>query len=647
MATDVSRSPPRSASGGSGSSRRPLVDSYRRLAEVFHLILSEETLDSLLDRIADTLAELVPYDALHVYEADLARRELVPVLVRSEWAKEIMRTRPRLGQGITGWAAAHRRPVLANKAHLDPRVAFIPGTPAEPEALISVPLVARGALKGALSIYRVGEGARFQEDELELAACFGDAAALAIDNAQVRARLEHQAQTDSLTGLYNHRVFHERLRAELTRASRVGDSVAVLMIDVDDFKRVNDIYGHAAGDEMLVALAEALSSLVRTSDIVCRVGGEELAVIMPSCHASDGLGLARRLQEHLDASPLGEGVEITVSIGVAAGPEHAANPRELAACAETAMMTAKARGKSQIVVFGEDAGERPGEADPARDVRSLAYLKLLQSLVNKLSRLCGVEEIGQAVCGRAAQPHRLPRLWGRRRRLGGAGGGRGRPGCRRGGALPPADQSGRGGAGAGGSHRAPCARGRCVRARPSGGDPRHGSRGGVGHRRPSPLQLPGQRRCARVQAGRGPARRPRPPPHRGLGRVCLGGCGERAPVRGGATGGGERQGLARVPGRPVGGDVGGGAPGGGGEGGSPAGRRPAGIPVAGGWAEPELPTAGLDGGGRGGASPSCAEAGGGSPPGRPRLSLLARRGRAAAAPRPPSGQAGGGGPAGL
>ena len=108
---------------------------------------------------------------------------------------------------------------------------------------------------------------------------------------QVRASLEHQAQTDSLTGLYNHRFFHERLRAELTRAARAHDSVGLLMFDIDDFKRVNDICGHAVGDQILVAIAGALTSLVRASDIACRVGGEEFAVIMPSCGAGDALGL--------------------------------------------------------------------------------------------------------------------------------------------------------------------------------------------------------------------------------------------------------------------------------------------------------------------------------------------------------------------
>jgi diguanylate cyclase (GGDEF)-like protein len=351
----------------------------------------------LLDCVADTLAELIPYDALHLYEADHARGELVPVLARSEWKAEVMRTRLAFGQGITGWAVANKRPVLANKAHLDPRAAFIPGTPVEPEALMSIPLIARGTLKGAIDIYRLGEGAHFHEDELELARWFGDAAALALDNAQTRARLEHAARTDSLTGLYDHRYFHERLRSELARAVRSRDSVALLMLDVDDFKRVNDVYGHAVGDEILVALADTVSSLVRTGDVVCRTGGEELAVIMPSARAADALALARRLQEELRRRPLGTAGEITLSIGIAAGPEHATNPRELAAFGETAMMTAKARGKSQIVLFAGEEGERPQASDPDRDARSIAHLKLLQNLVGTLNRLSSVREIGEAI----------------------------------------------------------------------------------------------------------------------------------------------------------------------------------------------------------------------------------------------------------
>jgi diguanylate cyclase (GGDEF)-like protein len=376
-----------------------LVDSYRRLADVFHDVLAEQRLDSLLDRIADALAELVPYDAFTIYQADEARRCLIPLMARDKWADEIMNDRPIIGQGITGWAVEHREPQLVNQAQLDPRVKVVPGTPPdEPEALITIPLVARDAIKGALNIYRLGEDARFTDEEFELAQRFGDAAALALDNAQVREALELQAQTDSLTGLYNHRYFHERLRAELTRATRSHDSIAVLMLDIDDFKRVNDVFGHGTGDQVLLALGDLLRGSVRLSDIVCRLGGEEFGIIMASCDAGDALGLARRLLDGMEAQDFAPADRLTLSIGISQGPEHATNPRELVACSEAAMMTAKARGKNQAVLFDEGTSERPYPAPATRDdVRSVAHLKMLQSLAGKLNRLNDVREIGATI----------------------------------------------------------------------------------------------------------------------------------------------------------------------------------------------------------------------------------------------------------
>src|SRR5918994_134450 len=382
----------------------PSVDSYRRLADVFHDLLSEQGLDSLLVRIADTLDEIVPYGALHIYEADEPKRELVPALVRSEYADEILSERFPFGEGITGWAVEHREPVLANQAHLDPRVRFVPGTPLEPEALIVVPLVARGALKGTLNVYRIGEDASFSEKEFELAKRLGHAAALALDNAHIRARLEREAQTDSLTGLYNHRHFHERLRRELTRASSAHENVAVVMIDIDDFKKVNDVFGHAVGDQVLAELADHLRATVRTSDVVCRIGGEEFAVIVPDSNETQTVALATRLADRLDKVELELAGRIAVSIGIAQGPQHAANPRELVACAEAAMMTAKARGKNRVVFFDDSDTERPAGSDTRReDIRSIAHLKMLQSLAGKLNRSNDVREIGMAIANELRQ----------------------------------------------------------------------------------------------------------------------------------------------------------------------------------------------------------------------------------------------------
>ncbi len=389
--TDVSDAP------SHGTAR---VESYRRLADVFHDVLAEQSLDALLDRIADALADLIPHDSLTIYEADEPRRLLIPVWARDKWADKILADKCPFGVGLTGWGVEHREPVRANQAHLDPRTATVAGTPEnEPEALITIPLIARGSIKGALNIYRLGEEASFDDDEFELAKRFGDAAALALDNAQIRARLEHQAQTDPLTGLYNHRAFHERLRQALANASRSHESVSILMLDIDDFKRVNDVYGHGSGDEILRSLAEALKDAVRASDVVYRLGGEEFAIVIPSRSPQSAERLAHRLVERVESAEFDPAGRITISVGLARGPEHAMNPRELIACAEAAMMTAKARGKNQIVLYDETSLERP-DSQPvpsARDVRSVAHMKMLQSLGGKLNRLNDVRQIGNVI----------------------------------------------------------------------------------------------------------------------------------------------------------------------------------------------------------------------------------------------------------
>src|ERR687885_1981347 len=375
------------------------VESYKRLADVFHQLLAEQELDTLLDQVAATLGDIVPYDTLTVYEAEEPVRELVAVYARDLWADQIVGSRVSYGEGITGWAALNRRPVHTDAAHTDPRRKTVPGTPAdEPEALVCVPLVARARVKGALNIYRLGETASFDEEEVELAERFGDAVALALDNARTRKQLEHQAQSDSLTGLFNHRYFHDRLRTELVRTNRSGEPLAVAMLDLDEFKRVNDVHGHGTGDEVLATVADLLRAEFRVSDVVCRVGGEEFGVIMPSCDAAAGLQALERLHKRLAREPFAPVGPLSISAGLASAPAQGMNARELIGSAEAAMMTIKARGGRGSLVFSGDDLERPeGDGVAERDLRSIAHLKMLQRLGGQLNRLNELSEIGSAV----------------------------------------------------------------------------------------------------------------------------------------------------------------------------------------------------------------------------------------------------------
>src|SRR5204862_1631036 len=149
--------------------------------------------------------------------------------------------------------------------------------------------------------------------------------------------------------------------------------------------------------ELLRFLAEALRAIVRPQDVICRLGGEEFAVVMDGCGGEDAVRVSERIQSRLAAVDFPGIGRMTVSIGIALGPEHAMNPRELAACAEAAMMTAKAHGKNRVVLYAAEETERPATPSLARDVRSIAHLKMLQSLTGKLNRLNDVREIGDAI----------------------------------------------------------------------------------------------------------------------------------------------------------------------------------------------------------------------------------------------------------
>lgn len=304
------------------------------------------------EQIAEAFAELVPCDQVVVYVVDRADGRLVAAV--------------QLGHREDGRQSSCQ----------------------------SLPLVAAGEPLGVVELFR--HGCSFDPLEIELATALADAAATALEGALTRQRLEVLAQTDPLTGLFNQRHFYDRLEGELTRACRSGELVTLALVDIDDFKRVNDIYGHGTGDSVLVALGRLLRSAVRVSDVVCRVGGEEFAVVMPACGHEGAQAFAVRIFDHLHAVPLPEVGYMTVSAGIAMGPMHAASPRELFACADAALQAAKARGKDRAVVFEDGASLEHPESSP-REVCSLAHMKMLQSLTGRLNRSRAAAAIASAI----------------------------------------------------------------------------------------------------------------------------------------------------------------------------------------------------------------------------------------------------------
>ena len=187
-------------------------------------------------------------------------------------------------------------------------------------------------------------------DELgELAKAF-NAMAESLEKSEIA--LEDLATHDGLTGLYNSREFHRLLQAEIERSQRYKHPVSLLIGDIDRFKKVNDTYGHQAGDTVLRAVADHMQESVRKVDFVARYGGEEFAIILPEMTAADAVVVAERIRKSIAATTItlqeAQTVTIAISIGVAAFPENANSENTLVAAADQALYAAKAAGRNRV-----------------------------------------------------------------------------------------------------------------------------------------------------------------------------------------------------------------------------------------------------------------------------------------------------------
>jgi len=179
-----------------------------------------------------------------------------------------------------------------------------------------------------------------------------------------RLKLEEKLYTDSLTGLYNHRYFHDSLSSEINRVYRYLHPLSLIVMDIDDFKKINDTFGHKKGDVALKLLAEKLRESIRETDIACRIGGEEFAIILPETTAYDAFTIAERLRLHVSSQQIEDIGRITISLGIATFPDHAIDKDGLIEAADIAMYKAKRKGKNLTLIYdGEELYGPNAEAD--------------------------------------------------------------------------------------------------------------------------------------------------------------------------------------------------------------------------------------------------------------------------------------------
>jgi diguanylate cyclase (GGDEF)-like protein len=223
-----------------------------------------------------------------------------------------------------------------------------------------IPLSHRGKLLGSINLCSKDPLRFTQVHASDFLAHTGIIASFCIENAVNRARLLRSGFTDVLTGWHNRRYLTVRINEELARARRDRTSLVCLMLDIDHFKRVNDTWGHAAGDAVLQELAQRIESQVRASDVAARYGGEEFVVLLPRTDVASASKLAERIRSAVAAEPVvlpnSDTVTITASIGIAEVSPRADDTDlktlgdSLIARADVALYAAKSAGRDQVVV---------------------------------------------------------------------------------------------------------------------------------------------------------------------------------------------------------------------------------------------------------------------------------------------------------
>jgi diguanylate cyclase (GGDEF)-like protein/putative nucleotidyltransferase with HDIG domain len=298
--------------------------------------------------IAAKLSNLVPFSctALFVYDED--HEVLRCRFATGTDAEIIQRVAVPNGEGLTGWVARNRQPVVNARPSADFEAAGLNAVSSTLQSALVCPLLFNGRFIGTLSVYHV-EPDFYRDDHRRLLDRVSEQAAAVINNSMVFEQTQEDSLTDPLTGLPNTRFLFMHLTRELARAQRLGSEVALMVMDLDNFKDINDQHGHHTGDRALCEVARVLRAAIRPYDICVRYAGDEFIVVLSGCNIEEANQKRHELQKEVDevyfeARP-GKRLRLGISVGVAVFPRDGEPYEEIIAIADTRMYHDKAERK--------------------------------------------------------------------------------------------------------------------------------------------------------------------------------------------------------------------------------------------------------------------------------------------------------------
>lgn len=305
------------------------------------------SLGETLSVLSMRLRKLVPYDSIAVFL--LKNGRLVPELVSGDNFRILWALNIRLGEGLCGWVAEQRKPIVNGNPEMEDGYVSDPEKSTSLRSALAVPLEGLNGVVGVLAMYRSDRDA-FTADHLRILLAISSKIALSVENALKYQQAESSATTDYLTGLPNARSLFVHLSRELARCRRTGAALAVMVCDLDNFKQINDLYGHLQGDNLLRDFASQLKETCRGYDYVARMSGDEFVVVAPGLKPEAADEKANRLNQlAVEAGKKITGRElVTLSVGTAFCPEDSFDVERLLAEADRRMYSMKQLHHSEL-----------------------------------------------------------------------------------------------------------------------------------------------------------------------------------------------------------------------------------------------------------------------------------------------------------
>ncbi|MDH4066148.1 MAG: diguanylate cyclase, partial [Acidobacteriota bacterium] len=298
--------------------------------------------------IASKLTNLVPFSACALFVYDKATDTLRCRFATGEESDTVRALSIRAGAGLTGWVARNRQPLVNAPPRADFEAGGVPNPATGLHSALVAPLVFNDRFIGTLGVYHA-QPDFYSDDHRRLLDRVSEQASAVIHNSIVFEKAQEDSLTDPLTGLPNTRFMFLHLTRELARAERMQSEVALLVMDLDNFKEINDTYGHNAGDRALRAVAHALRAAIRPYDMCIRYAGDEFVVVLAGCGAEEAErkrgDLQRTVAEIVFEALPGRRVPITASVGAAIFPRDGEGYEAIMAAADSRMYRDKARRK--------------------------------------------------------------------------------------------------------------------------------------------------------------------------------------------------------------------------------------------------------------------------------------------------------------